>query len=84
VTGPTGAVGPTGPQGIQGVAGPTGPTGQSGSTGPTGPQGVGNPIVDYINGGASNQNGDAIYNAETSATTSWTYTIDAGASVTVF
>jgi hypothetical protein len=25
-----------------------------------------------------------IYNAETSATTTWTYTIDAGASVTTF
>jgi hypothetical protein len=40
--------------------------------------------VDYLDGGTSAQTGDAIYNAETSGTTAWTYTIDAGASVTTF
>jgi hypothetical protein len=37
-----------------------------------------------LDGGTSALWGDAIYNAETSGTTTWTYTIDAGASVTTF
>jgi len=75
--GPTGATGPSGP------AGATGPTG---ATGATGPQGSGDPIVEYIDGGANAAGitGDVIYNAGLSNASSWTYTIDAGASVTTF
>jgi hypothetical protein len=40
--------------------------------------------VDYLDGGTSAVRGDVVYNAETSGTSAWTYTIDAGASVTTF
>ena len=83
VVGKQGPVGPTGPTG---PAGATGATGPAGATGPSGPAGSDNPIVDYIDGGANaaDINGDVIYNAGVSNTSSWTYTIDAGASVTTF
>jgi hypothetical protein len=92
-TGPTGAAGAngaTGPTGPQGAAGATGPTGAAstvtGPTGATGPQGGDNPVVDYISGGANAAGitGDVIYNAGLSNASSWTYTIDAGASTTTF
>jgi hypothetical protein len=40
--------------------------------------------VDYLDGGTSAVRGDVVYNAETSGTSAWTYTIDAGASITTF
>lgn len=83
--GPTGATGPTG-AGATGPTGPTGATGPAGATGATGPAGASNPVVDYIDGGANAAGitGDVIYNAGLSNASSWTYTIDAGASVTTF
>jgi hypothetical protein len=39
--------------------------------------------VDYLDGG-NVANTDIIYNAETSGTTSWTYTIDAGGATVTF
>lgn len=81
--GPTGATGPTG-AGATGATGPTGETGPTGVTGPSGPQGLGDPTVQYLDGGSSSVNPDIIYNAETSATSSWTYTIDAGGAITTF
>ena len=71
----------TGTEWVLAIVGKQGP---QGPTGPTGPAGSTNPVVDYIDGGASHIRGDVVYNAETSSTTSWTYTIDAGASVTTF
>ena len=72
-----GATGPTGATGPQGV------TGNTGATGPVGPASDA-PYVIYLDGGNVTPNTDIIYNAETSSTTSWTYTIDAGASTTTF
>jgi hypothetical protein len=65
---------------VVGKQGPVGPTG------PSGPAGASNPVVDYIDGGANAAGitGDVIYNAGLSNASSWTYTIDAGASVTTF
>jgi hypothetical protein len=84
--GPIGPTGPSGPAGATGPAGANGATGPTGATGPSGPQGGDNPVVDYIDGGANAAGitGDVIYNAGLSNASSWTYTIDAGASVTTF
>jgi hypothetical protein len=85
-SGPTGSTGPAGATGTSGPTGATGPTGPTGASGATGPQGSGDPIVQYIDGGANAAgiNGDVIYNSGLASATSWTYTIDAGASVTTF
>jgi hypothetical protein len=63
-----------------GATGSTGPVGSTGPTGATGPAGqdAAAYIVDYLDGGSSPINPDIIYNAGTSSTSSWTYTIDAG------
>jgi hypothetical protein len=63
-----GATGSTGPVGLTGPTGATGPAGQDAAA----------YIVDYLDGGPSQINPDIIYNAGTSSTSSWTYTIDAG------
>jgi hypothetical protein len=85
-TGPVGATGTTGVTGPTGPAGATGPQGVTGNTGATGPVGPASdaPYVIYLDGGNVTPNPDIIYNAQTSSTTSWTYTIDAGASTTTF
>jgi hypothetical protein len=62
---------------IVGKQGPQGPTG------PTGPQGADNPVVDYLDGG-NVANTDVIYDAGSSTTSSWTYTIDAGGATVTF
>jgi hypothetical protein len=74
----TDGIGPTG------ATGPSGATGSTGPTGPTGPQGEDNPVVDYLDGGPSSINPDVVYNSGLSNANSWTYTIDAGASITTF
>ena len=76
-TGPTGPTGATGPAGATGITGPTGPVGATGATGASGLNGAAY-IVDYLDGGTSSINPDIIYDAGTSSTSSWTYTIDAG------
>ena len=86
-TGSTGAVGNTGATGLTGATGATGLTGMTGATGltgATGAQGADNPIVDYIDGGLSSGNPDIVYNSGLSNASSWTYSIDAGASVVDF
>jgi hypothetical protein len=45
---------------------------------------LGEPVVQYIDGGSASIRTDIIYDAETSSTTSWTYTIDAGGSTVTF
>ena len=83
-TGETGVTGLTGVTGANGNTGATGLTGTTGSTGATGSQGADNPVVDYIDGGLSSDNSDIIYNSGLSNASSWTYSIDAGASVIDF
>ena len=93
-TGPSGPAGPSGPSGptgaastVPGATGPTGPTGStgpSGPSGPSGPNGTGDPVVDYLDGGSSPIIPDVVYDSGDSTTTSWTYTIDAGASIVTY
>jgi hypothetical protein len=83
-TGPTGSTGITGSTGNTGVTGNTGATGNTGVTGNTGTQGADNPVVDYLDGGSASVNPDIIYSSGLSNANSWTYNIDAGASVVEF
>lgn len=76
-----------GPQGTTGAQGIEGAQGFEGAQGTTGTQGItGGPsyIVNYLDGGNATPNTDIIYDAGNSNTQSWTYTIDAGASVVSF
>jgi hypothetical protein len=45
---------------------------------------VGDPVVQYLDGGSSAKNPDVIYNSGTSSTTNWTYTIDPGGAVVTY
>lgn len=45
---------------------------------------VGDPVVQYLDGGSSAVNPDVIYNSGTSSTSSWTYTIDPGGAVVTY
>lgn len=66
---------------VYAVVGKQGPVGPTGATGPAGAQ---DPVVIYLDGGPSSKTPDVIYNAGTAATSSWTYTIDAGGATVTF